>query len=321
MILAGKDETKMENVKKELSSRFDIKDLGELSYFLGMSIVQKREEKVTWMGQPAYTQKLLTKTGMIDCKPVKTPVDPGHRLVKASEDEEALDQPLYQSVVGSLMYLATCTRPDIAFAVGMLARFSSKPKRSHWTAAKRVLRYLKGTNNLGILYKGDLGMHGYSNADWAGDADDRKSTSGYLFLIAGGPVSWKSRKQSTVALSTAEAEYVALSTAIQECMWMQRLLSDLGNPPDGPTTILEDNQSSIAMARNPQFHGRAKHIDIKHHFVREQVSNGSMELRYCPTNDMLADILTKGLAQQQYSILRERAGIVPQKSPIGTELN
>ena len=164
-------------------------------------------------------------------------------------------------------------------------------------------------------------MHGYSDADWAGDADDRKSTSGYLFLIAGGPVSWKSRKQSTVALSTAEAEYVALSTAVQECMWMQRLLSDLGNPPDGPTTILEDNQSSIAMARNPQFHGRAKHIDIKHHFVREQVSNGSIELQYCPTNDMLADILTKGLAQQQYSSLRERPGIVPQKSPIGTELN
>ena len=321
MILAGKDETKMEKVKKELSSKFDIKDLGELSYFLGMSIVQKQEEKVTWMGQPTYTQKLLTKTGMNDCKPVKTPVDPGHRLVKASEDEEALDQPLYQSVVGSLMYLATCTRPDIAFAVGMLARFSSKPNRSHWTAAKRVLRYLKGTNNLGILYKGDSGMHGYSDADWAGDADDRKSTSGYLFLIAGGPVSWKSRKQSTVALSTAEAEYVALSTAVQECIWMQRLLSDLGNPPDGPTTILEDNQSSIAMARNPQFHGRAKHIDIKHHFVREQVTNGSIELQYCPTNDMLADILTKGLAQQQYSILRERAGIVPQKSPIGTELN
>ena len=144
-------------------------------------------------------------------------------------------------------------------------------------------------------------MQGYSYADWAGDTDDRKSTSGYMFLIAGGPVSWKSRKHSTMALSTAEAEYVALSTATQECMWMQKLLSESGNPPDGPTTILEDNQSSIAMARNPQFHGRAKHIDIKHHFVREQVSNGSIALQYCPTNDMLADILTKRLAQQQYS--------------------
>ena len=148
--------------------------------------------------------------------------------------------------------------------------------------------------NFGILYRGESGVLGYSDADWAGDADDRKSTSGYMFLIAGGPVSWKSRKQSTVALSTAEAEYVALSTAVQECMWMQRLLSELGNPPDGPTTILEDNQSSIAMAKNPQFHGRAKHIDIKHHFIRDQVSIGSIELQYCPTNEMLARRLDKG---------------------------
>ena len=223
--------------------------------------------------------------------------------MKALETEEAFDQQLYQSVVGSLMYLATCTRPDIAYAVGMLARFASKPNRSHWTAAKRVLRYLRGTDNLGILYKGESEIQGYSDADWVGDTDDRKSTSGYFFLIAKGPVSWKSRKQSTVALSTAEAEYVALSAAIQECMWIQRLLSELGNPPDGPTTILEDNQSSIAMARNPQFHGRAKHINIKHHFVREQGSNGSTKLQYCPTEDMLADVLTKGLAQQQYSTL------------------
>ena len=160
MILAGKDESKMENVKKELSSKFDIKDLGRLSYFLGMSIVHEQEGRVTWMGQPAYIQKLLTKTGMN-------------------------------------------------------YRFYSKPNQSHWTAAKRVLRYLKG---MGILYKGDSGMQGYSDADWAGDTDDRKSTSGYMFLIAGGPVSWKSRT-STVALSAAEAEYVALSAATQECMW------------------------------------------------------------------------------------------------------
>ena len=321
MILGGKDESRMEDVKKELSLKFDINNLGNLSYFLGMSVVRNQEEKESWIGQPAYIQKLLSKTGMSDCKPVKTPVDPGQRLVKALETEEAFDQQLYQSVVGSLMYLATCTRPDIAYAVGMLARFASKPNQSHWTAAKRMLRYLRGTDNLGILYKGESEIQGYSDADWAGDTDDRKSTSGYLFLIAEGSVSWKSRKQSTVALSTAEAEYVALSAAVQECMWIQRLLSELGNPPHGPTTILEDNQSSIAMARNPQFHGRAKHIDIKHHFVREQVSNGSIKLQYCPTEDMLADVLMKGLAQQRYSTLRERAGIVPQMTSIGTEMN
>ena len=313
MILAGNDKAKMKSVKKKLSSKFDIKDLGKLSYFLGMSIAQNQEEKKTWIGQPAYTEKLLTKMEMSDCKPVKTPVDPGNRLVKTAEDEEALDQLLYQSVVGSLMYLATCTRPDIAYAVGMLARFSSKPNRSHWVAAKRVLRYLKGTMNYGLLYSGDSDVLAYSDADWAGDVDDRKSTSGYMFQIAGGPVSWKSRKQDTVALSTAEAEYVALSSAAQECIWLQRLLCELGKPLGGPTVILEDNQSSIAMARNPQFHGRAKHIDIKHHFVRERVSDGSIELKYCPTNEMVADILTKGLAHQQFSFLREKAGIVAQK--------
>jgi len=139
MILAGKDKAKMKNVKEELSSKFDVKDLGKLSYFLGMSIIQNQEEKETWIGQPAYTAKLLSKMGMSDCKAVKTSVDPGNHLMKTAEDEEAIDQPLYQSVVGSLMYLATCTRPDIAYAVGMLARFTSKPNRSHWVAAKRVL--------------------------------------------------------------------------------------------------------------------------------------------------------------------------------------
>ena len=311
MFLAGKDAARMKSVKQQLSSKFDIKDLGKLSYFLGMSIVQNLEERRTWMGQPTYTEKLLTKMGMGDCKPVKTPVDPGNRLMKASEDEKALDQQSYQSLVGSLMYLTTCTRPDIAYAVGMLARYSSKPNQSHWVAAKRVLRYLKGTINFGLMYSDDSCVLGYSDADWAGDVDDRKSTSGYMFRIAGGPVSWRSRKQDTVALSTAEAEYVALSSAAQECVWMRRLVAELGNPPGGPTIILEDNQSSIAMAKNPQFHGRAKHIDIKHHFVREQVSAGSIELKYCPTHEMLADVLTKGLPQQQFSLLREMAGILP----------
>ena len=233
MFLVGKDAARMKSVRQQLSSKFDIKDFGKLSYFLGMSIVQNLEERNTWMGQPTYTEKLLTKMGMGDCKPVKTPVDPGNRLVKASEDEEALDQQSYQSLVGSLMYLTTCTRPDIAYAVGMLSRYSSKPNQSHWVAAKRVFRYLKGTINFGLMYSDDSCVLGYSDADWAGDVDDRKSTSGYMFRIAGGPVSWRSRKQDTVALSTAEAEYVALSSAAQECVWMRRLVAELGNPPGG----------------------------------------------------------------------------------------
>lgn len=294
-----------------LASRFDIKDLGRLSYFLGMSVIQDREEHTTWMGQPAYVEKLLVRQKMDDCKPVGTPVDPGSHLMKATEDEEALEQQKYQSLVGSLMYLSTSTRPDLAYAVGTLARFSSKPNRSHWTAAKRVLRYLRGTKNHGIVFTESESVEclGYSDADWAGDREDRRSTSGYLFLMAGGPVSWKSRKQGTVALSTAEAEYIALSSAAQETVWLRRLVSELGNKPEKPTVLMEDNQSAIAMARNPQFHGRAKHIDIRHHFIRERVNEGDIKLVYCPTGDMIADMLTKGINQHQLKNLMDRAGV------------
>ena len=311
MVIAGKDEASLQKVKDELGTKFEIKDLGKLKYFLGMTIVQNQEEQSTWMGQPDYTTKLLEKHGMSECKPVATPVDPGTHLTTLNEKEEVVDQQQYQSVVGSLMYLSVCTRPDIAYAVGTLARYSSKPGRSHWTAVKRVLRYLKGTANHGIVFRGGASGNivGYSDADWAGDREDRKSTSGYLFQIAGGPISWRSKKQDTVALSTAEAEYVALCSAAQETVWLRRLISELNNPPDGPTTILEDNQSAMAMAKNPQFHGRAKHIDLRHHFIRERVNDGEVKLTYCPTQEMVADILTKGITQQQFCNLRQRAGM------------
>ena len=313
IVLTGKNEAGIQEVKKMLASRFDIKDLGRLTYFLGMSVIQDQDNHTTWMGQPAYIKKLLEKQKMSDSKPVSTPVDPGSHLLKTTEDEEALEQQSYQSLVGSLMYLSICTRPDLAYAVNTLARFSSKPNASHWTAAKRVLRYLRGTVNYGIMFtKSESGeLLGYSDADWAGDKEDRRSTSGYLFQMAGGPISWKSRKQESVALSTAEAEYIALSSAAQETVWIRRLVTELGDKPEGPTTLMEDNQSAIAMAKNPQFHGRAKHIDIRHHFIRERVNGGDIKLVYCPTGDMLADMLTKGLNQHQLKNLMDRAGVRP----------
>ena len=212
------------------------------------------------------------------------------------------------------MYLSICTRPNIAYAVSYLARFSSKPNKSHWTAAKRVLRYLKGTADHGIVFTKSESDEcvGFSDADWAGDQQDRKSTSGYLFQLAGGPVSWKSQRQGCVALSTAEAEYMALSFAAQETVWLRKLLTEFGCELSGPTIlIMEDNQSAIAMANNPQFHGRAKHIDIRHHFIRERVSHGDIRLNYCPTGDMIADMLTKGLHQHRLKDLMGRAGIRP----------
>ena len=249
---------------------------------------------------------------MQDSNPVNTPADANSKLQPATNQDEPLNQTQYQSAVGSLMYLSVSSRPDIAFAVNNLARFNSNPRKEHWSALKRVLRYLNGTINHGLLYKQGGPEHfvGYSDADWAGDLSDRKSTSGYVFILSGGPVSWSSRKQKCVALSTAEAEYVALSAAVQECMWLRQLESELSGDNDTPTVIFEDNQSTIAMAKNPQFHGRAKHIDIRHHFVREQLAHGTIQLEYCPTTEMTADIFTKGLNGERFKNLREKAGIL-----------
>ena len=197
-----------------------------------------------------------------------------------------------------------------------MARFSSKPTTEHWTALKRLIRYLKGTLTLGILYTKDdsSSIIGYTDSDWAGDVNDRKSTSGYVFLLSGGPISWKSQKQKCVALSTAEAEYIAMARAAQESVWLGQLIVELTNSPeDAPMLLYEDNQSAIAMSKNPQFHGRAKHIDIKHHFIREQVSNGTIMLEYCSTTNMLADILTKGLTREVFCKLRNQCGVIEQK--------
>ena len=172
--------------------------------------------------------------------------------------------------------------------------------------------YLKGTTCLGLLYRSGTetdALYGYSDSDWGGDCNDYKSTTGYLFLLGGTAVTWKSKKQSCVALSTAEAEYMALSSAAQEAIWMRELNSDLGNPQSQPTLVYEDNQSAIAMTKNPQFHGRTKHINIKYHYVREQVSKDKICLEYCPTEDMLADALTKGIGPEKFEKLRSLYGM------------
>ena len=274
-------------------------------------MVQSEEDGSIWMGQPLYTDTVLQKFKMEQAKSVKTPVSVGEKLVQACEVSEVFDQALYQSAVGSLLYLSTRTRPDIAYAVSNVAKFCSQPTKQHWTAVKRILRYLRSTPNYGLLYDGH-GLRecvGYSDADWAGDVNDYKSTSGYVFQMGGTAVSWRSRKQSCVALSTAEAEYMALAIVTQEAIWIRRLSTDLNSIPTKPTVLYEDNQSSISMAKNPKFHGRCKHIGIKYHFVREQVKAKTIELKYCRTEDMVADILTKGLSVEKFAKFRELMGL------------
>ena len=204
------------------------------------------------------------------------------------------------------------TRPDIAFAVSNVAKFSAQPTQQHWTAVKRILRYLRGTADYGLAYSPDSSGNcvGYSDADWGGDLDDRKSTSGYVFLISGGAISWKSKKQTCIALSTAEVEHVALAHAGQEAAWLRDLTATLENRSHRLVVIFEDNQSTIAITRNPQYHGRSKHISIKYHFIRNQVNEGVVDLKYCPTQDMVADMLTKGLSKERFTKLRSMAGVV-----------
>ena len=240
---------------------------------------------------------------MDEAKSVKTPVNSSQKLMKASDDSVCVDKELYQCAVGKLLYLSTRTRPDISFAVSRAARYTSKPTEDHWKAIKHILRYLVGTTKYGLLYSrntSQIDCVGYSDADWGGDLDDRKSTSGYIFQIAGGPVSWRSRKQSCVALSTSEAEYIALTSAAQEGIWLRQLISEILKKPMKPVTIYEDNQSTICLARNPQFHGRSKHISIKFHFIRDNVKEGVIQMQYCKTENMTADILTKGLYGEKF---------------------
>lgn len=225
---------------------------------------------------------------------VHTPLDPNIRLDPHPVDQSAITVP-YAMAIGSLMYAATGTRPDITYAVQHLAQFTSHPSNAHWTAVKRVFRYMKGTHiNITLGTSSDLTLTGYCDVDWA-QLHDRRSTSGYLFKIGNGVISWSSKKQVTVALSTMEAEYIALAYAIKEALWLCALLGGLGQPIKVLTVIYCDNQSAISFAHDNQFHACTKHIDIRHHFIREHIQEGSITLLHCASEDNLANMLTKAL--------------------------
>ena len=304
ILISSKDCNKINELKNKLSNRYKMKDLGHLNYFLGVNVEQSVVNSKICLNQEVYVNALLLKYGMSDCKPSKNPIDPSIKFVVSNENSKDFSKEIYQSAIGSLLYLSMRTRPDIAFAVSKLSRYSSSPTQQHWLGVKHVFRYLKGTASYGLTYgktNSDKCV-GYSDADWAGDLNDRKSTSGYCFYLNGGLISWKSSKQPCVSLSTAEAEYVALALASQEAIWISKLLSDLGCY-QSPIVIKEDNQAAICISSNECDHSRTKHIDIKFHYVRELVLNKFIELLYCPTDKMLADIFTKGLGQNKFDKL------------------
>jgi hypothetical protein len=283
-----------------MTQKFEMADLGEVSFYLGMKVERDRASRTLKLSQEHYTKDILERFGMADAKPVSTPMEVKTKLLKWEKEVAPADRHEYQRLVGSLMYLMLGTRPDIAFAVGALSRHMANPGPQHWTAAKRVLRYLVGTVNLGLKFKGGLQeLVGFTDADWASDPVDRYSTSGYVFILGGAAVSWTSKRQKSIATSSTEAEYMALALGTKEAIWLRRLLHELLHPAAGPTLINVDNQSCIKLAKNPELHQLTKHIDIQYHFTRKEVEAGTIKLEYCPTKKMAADFLTKSVPLEQ----------------------
>jgi hypothetical protein len=287
--------------------------MGDLKTYLGMDWVRDRKNRRSWLNQETYCMKILKRFEMENSASNETPLAVNYQNNLNIENDEEYDIKHYQEAVGSLIYLTTGTRPDIAYAVSVVSRSMAKPYQSHWKLIKGIFRYLKGTSHFGIEFGGKDELTGFSDADWAMDAITRRSTTGFIYFL-GGPISWKSTLQKTVALSSTEAEFMALVSEIQEGLWLVSLLTELGLKVETPVVLHEDNQGCIALANNPSQHGRSKHIDIKYFFIREKIAEKSFVLKYCDTEHMIADVLTKALPVKRFKMLRDKLGVVDIRS-------
>ena len=298
--VTGNSQDLINKFMEEMNGKYKLTDTGPASWLLGIKINRDFANKTLSLSQHAYIDAIITKYNFNDLKPLATPMDPATPLSKSQsptklEDVSKMKNVPYREAVGSLMYAAMGTRPDIAFATSTVAQFCENPGWMHWEAVKRIFRYLLGTKNLELVYGGERrGLEGYVDADGASQ-EHRRAISGYVFMVDGGAVSWSSKKQELVTLSTTEAEYVAQTHAAKEAVWLRRLLTELFGPLEGPTTLFSDSKSAIALAQDGHYHARTKHIDIRYHFIRYVVDAGTIKLVYCSTDDMTADTLTKAL--------------------------
>ncbi|KAG8479622.1 hypothetical protein CXB51_029429 [Gossypium anomalum] len=305
--LVGGDQAMLADFKTKMHQMFEMSDLGKMTYFLGMEVTQSQAG--FFLSQRTFAIKILEKFSMQNCKATSTPVAVGERLTSQSNSEKVCET-TYRSLVGCLLYL-TATRPDIMFVVSLLSRFMHCCNEDHFRAAKRVLRYIKGTLNYGMHYSKakDLRLIGYTDNDWAGSKDDLKSTSGYAFTLGSAMFCWSSKKQSIVAQSTAEAEYVAAAGAVNQAIWIRKILGDLNLYQKEATEIYYDNMSAVAIVKNPVFHSRTKHFNIKLHVVREIEQAREIELVHCNSEDQVADIFTKALCTTRFIKLRKELGV------------
>ena len=301
--IAGKSKEAIQQVKDDLKAHFKLRDLGPTSWLLGVQIERDRSKRSLSISQRQYSLDILERYGFSNCDPVGTPMDPGLRLSaemapSSPSDIQEMQKLPYSQAVGALFYLAVATRPDIARTVGNLARFSQNPGMTHWKAVKHLFRYIKGTLNYKLTYSpcGDSELFSsYTDADHAGCPDTGRSTSGYVIKMGTGAVSWSSRLQSLVALSTTEAEFVAAVSAGQEMLWLRNLLTEFGYDVSSASKLRIDNLSALSVAKNPEHHGRMKHLDLRFYWLRDEVAKGRIEIEHLRTSDMPADILTKSL--------------------------
>ena len=312
LIISGPSVSDIKQFKAEMKRKFSMSDLGLLSYYLGIEV--KQGAGGITLSQGAYAVKILEGAGMMNCNPCETPMEPRLKLCKYKEGE-AVDLTAYRSIIGSLRYLVN-TRPDLAFSVGVVSRHMEAPGKQQWAAVKHILRYLKGTINYGCKYERGTELKpmllGYSDSDFAGDVEDRKSTTGVVYFLGNSLVTWASQKQKIVALSSCEAEYVAAAAAAAcQGVWLSRLIADMMGTKETPVKLLMDNMSAIALSRNPVHHDRSKHIDTKYHFIRECIEAGKVEVEHVGTAGQLADIFTKSLGRIKFVEQRSALGVVP----------
>ncbi|GJZ16253.1 zinc finger, CCHC-type containing protein [Tanacetum coccineum] len=296
MLIFGTDQTQVDKTKEFLSSNFSMKDMGEAYVILGIRI--KRENKGLAITQSHYIEKILKKFNCEGCGPVSTPMEAGIKLVPHMG--KPVNKLEYSRAIGCLMYAMTSTRPDIAYAVRKLSRFTSNPSNHHWEAIIRVFRYLKKTMNYGLSYFGFPSViEGYSNASWITNSEDHTSTTGWVFLLGGGAISWASKKQTCITDSTMESEFVALAAAGKEAEWLRNLIYEipLWPKPISPISMHCDSAATLAKAYSQIYNGKSRHLGVRHSMVRELITNGVISVDFVRSQQNLADHLTKGLAR------------------------
>lgn len=314
----GNNELAIAKFKSYLHSTFHIKDLGSPKYFLGIEIA--RSDKGISLSQRKFILEIVSEAGLSGCKPAIIPIEQNTKLTtheydsssSPSIDDSLLEDPsVYQRLVGKLIYL-TMTRPDICYAVQILSQFMHKPKQSHMNAALKVVKYLKGCPGLGIFLSRDcdMKMMAYCDTDYATCPMTRRSITGFCIKIGKSLISWKTKKQSTVSLSSAESEYRAMAKTVCEIIWIRGLLADLGVQVDGPSKLFCDNDAALKLAANPVFHERTKHIEVDCHFTRDKIREGVITTRGIGTTEQLADIFTKPLCHRQHAYLLSKLGVL-----------